>query len=322
VPADRAGEDAILMGDRESSTGRQRMTTDAIERVEVGTGIELAYESFGDPARPLVLLIMGLGTQMLAWNDDFCAGLAAQGLFVVRFDNRDVGLSTHLHDAPNPDVGATFAGDRSTVTYTLSDMAADTIGLIDALGRDRAHLVGASMGGMIAQTVAIEHPERVASLTSIMSTTGDRRVGNATQAAIGVLMAPPAHTREAVIERALAGFRVIGSPGFPLDEEGMRDRAGRAFDRAHDPLGVGRQFVAILASPDRTPALRALRTPTLVIHGREDPLVGLSGGEATAAAIPGAELLVLNGMGHDLPRALWPRIIEPIAALVERAEAG
>jgi pimeloyl-ACP methyl ester carboxylesterase len=297
------------------------MATGSIERADVGRGIELAYETFGDPARPLVLLIMGLGTQMLAWHDDFCAELAARDLFVVRFDNRDVGLSTHLHDAPKPDVAATFAGDLSTVAYTLSDMADDTVGLLDALGRQRAHLVGASMGGMIGQTVAIQHPERVASLTSIMSTTGDRSVGAATQAALGVLLQPPVRTREEAVERAVANYRVIGSPGFPLDEDGLRERAGRAFDRAYDPLGVGRQFAGVLASPDRTPALRELQTPTLVIHGREDPLVRLSGGEATAAAIPGAELLVFDGMGHDLPRPLWPRIIAPIAALVERAEA-
>jgi alpha-beta hydrolase superfamily lysophospholipase len=163
VPADRR---AILRGTGTRRAAGHRMATDAIERVEVGGGIELAYETFGDPGRPLVLLVMGLGTQMLAWQDEFCAGLAARDLFVVRFDNRDVGLSTHLHEAPQPDIGAIFAGDRSTVSYTLSEMAADTVGLVDALGRDRVHLVGASMGGMIAQTVAIEHPERVASLTS------------------------------------------------------------------------------------------------------------------------------------------------------------
>jgi pimeloyl-ACP methyl ester carboxylesterase len=199
-------------------------------------------------------------------------------------------------------------------------MAADAVGLLDALGIESAHVVGASMGGMIAQAVAIEHPERVRSLTSIMSTTGDRRVGDATQEAIGALMAPPARTREEAIERAVAGSRIIGSPGYELDEAAVRDRSGRAFDRAHDPLGVARQFVAVLASPDRTPGLRSLRVPTLVIHGREDPLVRLSGGEATAAAIPGSDLVVIDGMGHDLPRALWPRLTDLIIGLVERVE--
>jgi pimeloyl-ACP methyl ester carboxylesterase len=262
------------------------MAADAVPRARVGD-IEIAYETFGRRTDPPLLLVMGLGTQMLGWPDEFCAGLADRGLFVARFDNRDIGLSTHL---------------------------------LDALGIESAHVVGASMGGMIAQAVAIEHPERVRSLTSIMSTTGDRRVGDATQEAIGALMAPPARTREEAIERAVAGSRIIGSPGYELDEAAVRDRSGRAFDRAHDPLGVARQFVAVLASPDRTPGLRSLRVPTLVIHGREDPLVRLSGGEATAAAIPGSDLVVIDGMGHDLPRALWPRLTDLILGLVERVE--
>jgi pimeloyl-ACP methyl ester carboxylesterase len=295
------------------------MAADAVPRARVGD-IEIAYETFGRRTDPPLLLVMGLGTQMLGWPDEFCAGLADRGLFVVRFDNRDIGLSTHLHDAPKPDVYAVFGGDPSTASYTLSDMAADAVGLLDALGIESAHVVGASMGGMIAQAVAIEHPERVRSLTSIMSTTGDRRVGDATQEAIGALMAPPARTREEAIERAVAGSRIIGSPGYELDEAAVRDRSGRAFDRAHDPLGVARQFVAVLASPDRTPGLRSLRVPTLVIHGREDPLVRLSGGQATAAAIPGSELVVIDGMGHDLPRALWPRLTDLILGLVERVE--
>jgi len=296
------------------------MATDAIERAQIGNGIELAYEAFGDRSDPPVLLVMGFGTQMLGWPDDFCAGLAAQGLFVVRFDNRDVGLSTHLHDAPEPNIAATFAGDTSSASYTMSDMAADAIGLLTALGLDSAHLVGASMGGMIVQAAAIEHPARVRSLTSIMSTTGDRRVGVATREALGALLQPPARTREEAIERAVAAYRVIGSPGFETEEPALRDRAGRSFDRAHDPKGVARQLVAVLASRDRTPGLRGLRMPALVIHGREDPLVGVSGGEATAAAIPAAELLIVDGMGHDLPRALWGEITGRIAALVERAE--
>ena len=292
--------------------------TEDVRRAGVGGGIELAYERFGDPADPPLLLVMGLGTQMLGWPDDFCEGLAARGLSVVRFDNRDIGLSTHLHDAPAPDMAAAMMGDTSAATYTLSDMAGDVAGLLDALGLESAHVVGASMGGMIAQMLAIEHPERVRTLTSIMSTTGDPSVGGPSQAALGVLLAPPARNRAEAIERTVASYRVIGSPGYEMDEPALRERAGRSFDRAFDPAGVGRQLLAVLASGDRTPRLRELRLPALVIHGADDPLVNVSGGRATAAAIPGAELVELDGMGHDLPRALWPRITDRIVALVER----
>ncbi len=295
------------------------MSEAQIQRAKTGD-IELAYETFGDPSDPPVLLVMGLATQMLGWPDDFCKGIADRGHFVVRFDNRDIGLSTHLHDAPQPDVMAAFMGDTSSASYTLSDMARDTVGLLDELGLDSAHFVGASMGGMIAQTVAIEHPQRVRSLTSIMSTTGDRRVGEATQEATAALLAPPARTRDEAIERTVSTYRIIGSPGYEFDEAALRERAGRSFDRAYDPVGVGRQLVAILASGDRTPRLKELRVPTLVIHGANDALVGVSGGRATAAAIPDAELVVIDGMGHDLPASLWSQITERIAALVERAE--
>ena len=293
--------------------------TSQIRRASAGA-VELAYETFGDPADAPVLLVMGLGTQMLAWPDGFCRLLADGGLFVIRFDNRDIGLSTHLHDAPPPDVMAAMTGDTSSASYTLSDMAADTVALLDALGLRSAHVVGLSMGGMIAQTVAIEHPERVLTLTSIMSTTGDPSVGGATQEALGALLAPPASTREEAQERAVAGYRIIGSPGYPLDEEALRERAGTSFDRAHDPAGVGRQLLAILASGDRTPRLGEVGVPTLVIHGERDPLVDVSGGRATAAAIPGAELAVLEGMGHDLPRELLPELVDRIAAHVARVE--
>ena len=282
--------------------------------------VELAYETFGDRDDPPVLLIMGLATQMLGWPDEFCEALAGRGLYVVRFDNRDIGLSTHLHDAPAPDLQAARKGDTSSASYTLSDMAADTAALLDALGIGSAHLVGASMGGMIAQTVAIEHPQRVRSLTSIMSTTGNREVGGASQEALGALLAPPARNREEAVERAIAAFKIIGSPGYTLDEAALRERAGLSFDRAHDPAGVARQLVGILASGDRTPRLRQLDVPALVIHGEADPLIAVSGGRATAEAIPDAELLVIDGMGHDLPRDLWPRITGAIARLVERAE--
>ena len=292
--------------------------TESVRRADVGGGIELAYERFGDAADPPLLLVMGLATQMLGWPEEFCEGLAARGLSVVRFDNRDIGLSTHVHDAPPPDMAAAMMGDTSSASYTLSDMARDAAGLLDALDLGSAHVVGASMGGMIAQTLAIEHQQRVRTLTSIMSTTGDPSVGGASQEALGVLLAPPARDRAEAIERTVSTYRVIGSPAYELDEPALRDRAGRAFDRSYDPAGVGRQLLAILASGDRTPRLRELRLPALVIHGVDDPLVRVSGGRATAAAIPGAELVELDGMGHDLPRALWPRITDRIVAMVER----
>jgi pimeloyl-ACP methyl ester carboxylesterase len=296
------------------------MTTESgIQRARVGE-VELAYETFGDPGDPPLLLVMGLATQMIGWPDEFCAGLADRGLFVVRFDNRDIGLSTHLDDRGAPDILAILGGDRSTVAYPLADLADDTAGLLEALHLDSAHVVGASMGGMVAQLVAIRHPDRVRSLTSIMSTTGDPAVGMPAEAAMGVLLAPPATDRESAIQRAVDTYRVIGSPGFEFDEQALRDRAALSYDRRYNPAGVARQLAAILATADRTGDLGALDVPTLVIHGEHDSLVNVSGGRATAAAIPGAELLVVDGMGHDLPRAVWPEITDRIAALVERAE--
>ncbi len=285
------------------------------------SGIDVAYERFGDLEAPPVLLVMGLGTQMLGWHQEFCAQLVGRGLQVIRFDNRDVGLSTHFSAAPAPDVMAALSGDPSSASYTLSDMAADSVGLLDALSLDSAHIVGASMGGMIAQTIAIEHPNRIRSLTSIMSTTGNSAVGQASQQAIGALLSPPALDRQEAVDRTVSIFRIIGSPGFDLDEAELREQAGLSYDRADDPLGVARQLLAIIASGDRTERLRSISVPTLVIHGAGDPLVDVSGGRATAAAVPGAELDVIEGMGHDLPRALWPEITERIAALVQRAQA-
>ncbi len=284
--------------------------------------IELAYETFGSPEDTPLLLVMGLATQMIGWHDEFCRQLAERGLYVVRFDNRDIGLSTHLHGAGAPDVLAVMGGDTSGVAYRLADMADDTAGLLDALGIDSAHVVGASMGGMIAQTLAIRHTDRVRSLTSIMSTTGDPAVGAPAQAALGVLLAPPATDRDSAVQRAVDTYRVIGSPGFEFDEHGLRERAGLSFDRAHDPAGVARQLAAILASPDRTADLARVAVPTLVVHGEHDALVDVSGGRATAAAIPGAELLVVDGMGHDLPREVWPQLVDRIAALVDRVECA
>jgi pimeloyl-ACP methyl ester carboxylesterase len=283
--------------------------------------IDVAYETFGDRAAPPVLLIMGGGAQMINWPEGFCAELVDRGLHVIRFDSRDTGRSTHFADAPMPDVQAALAGDLSSVSYTLSDMAADTVGLLDVLGLDSAHLVGASLGGMVAQTVAIEYPDRVRSLTSMFSTTGERAVGQTDFAALGPIGAPP-EDRQGFIEWQVRAMRAVGSPGFPFDEEAVADRAGRAYDRGHDPLGMLRQAVAVVASGDRTDHLRALQVPTLVLHGTDDKMIDLSGGRATAAAIPGAKLVTVDGMGHNLPRQLWGKLAGHIAELVQRAEAS
>ena len=277
-------------------------------------GIDLWYETTGDPAGPPLLLVMGLGEQLIAWPDGFCDALAARGFHVIRFDNRDIGRSTWLDDLGDPDVLALFGGDLSTARYRLADMAADTAGLIEALGLGRAHLVGVSMGGMIAQQLAVDRPDLVAGLTSIMSTTGDPAVGQSTLGNPAELMPVPGATREAAIAADVALFRTIGSPGFELDEAELARRAAAKFDRGHHPAGVARQFAAIVASPDRTAGLRALEVPTVVIHGDADRMIDVTGGRATADAIPGAELMVIPGMGHDLPEATWNRIADAIAA--------
>jgi len=294
------------------------MQSSGIQRAQVGD-LEIAYETFGDAGDPPILLVMGLATQMIGWPDEFCAGLADRGYFVVRFDNRDIGLSTHLDSAGAPDILTVLGGDASSVPYGLADLADDTVGLLDALGLDSVHLIGASMGGMIAQLVALQHPARVRSLTSIMSTTGDPSVGRPSEAALALLVAPAARDRDAAVQRVIDTYRVVGSPGFEFDESALRERAGLSFDRAYDPAGVARQLAAVLTTPDRTRALKGISVPTLVIHGSDDALVDVSGGRATAAAVPGAELLVVDGMGHDLPRAMWPEITDRITALIERA---
>jgi pimeloyl-ACP methyl ester carboxylesterase len=297
------------------------MQSSGVQQARVGD-LEIAYETFGEPDDTPVLLVMGLATQMVGWPDDFCRGLAERGLFVVRFDNRDIGLSTHLDDAGAPDIMTVLGGDHSSVPYGLADLADDTVGLLDALGLGSAHVVGASMGGMIAQLVALRHPARVRSLTSIMSTTGDPAVGAPAEAAMAVLLAPPASDREGAVQRAVDTYRVIGSLGFEFDETGLRERAGLSFDRAYDPAGVARQLAAILTTADRTPDLARITAPTLVIHGAHDALMNVSGGRATAAAIPDAELLVVDGMGHDLPREVWPELLDRITALIGRAEGA
>lgn len=277
-------------------------------------GIELEYDTFGSAGDPPLLLVMGLGAQLTAWPEDFCRQLADRGHLVIRYDNRDVGLSTKITDGPEPDVLAAMAGDVSSAGYTLEDMADDAAALLDALGIDRAHVVGASMGGMIAQTIAIRHPERVRSLCSIMSTTGAPEGLVPTPEALAVLLQPPATNREEAIERSVESSKVIGSTGFPLDEAQLRTRAAAAYDRCYEPMGVVRQLLAIQASGDRTAALQQLDVPTVVIHGSVDPLVPPLGGELTAKAIPGAQHVVIDGMGHDLPEGAWPVIVDAIVA--------
>lgn len=285
-------------------------------------GIDLYYETFGEPTDPPILLVMGLGAQLILWEEGFCRGLVDRGFFVVRYDNRDVGLSTKIEGGPPPDVQKALAGDFSTASYTLWDMADDAVGLLDALGIARAHVVGASMGGMIVQCMAIRHGSRVRSMTSIMSTTGNPAVGQPQPEAMAALLAPPPESREAAIEQGLKTWKIIGSPGYPPDEAELRARLAADYDRCFYPEGTARQLVAILATGDRTEGLRGVRVPTLVIHGEADPLVTLSGGQATAEAVPGARLLTFPGMGHDLPKQLWPQFAEALAELAREADGG
>lgn len=289
------------------------------ERLVPVNGIEIAYQEIGDPDGEPLLLIMGLAVQMIGWDEEFCAMLAERGFRVIRFDNRDIGHSTLLDEAGVANRLDALFGRRSTAPYLLRDMAADTEGLMDHLGIDSAHLVGASMGGMIAQTIAIHQPQRVRSLVSMMSTTGNRRLGMPSWRAFGVLMASQPQQREAAIERAVHTFKTIGSPAYPMDEERFREIAARSYDRSHSRAGVARQLHAITASGDRTSELRKLRMPVTVIHGSADLLIRPAAGRATAKAIPGADLCIIDGMGHDLPRALWPTLVDQIAATAARA---
>ena len=288
-------------------------------RADVSRGIQLEYEVFGDAGAPTLVLVMGFAAQMILWHVDFCRQLAERGFRVVRFDNRDVGLSTKL--SGTPDFMQAMTGNRSAAIYALEDMADDVSGLIEALGVPAVHLVGASMGGFIVQETAIRHPQQVLSLASIMSSTGDRTVGAPRPEVVSVFLMPPPTTRDDAIARGLTLWRTIGSPGFPFDEEAIRARAAAAWDRNHDPAGIARQAAALFTQRDRTADLGRLKVPAVVIHGIDDPLVTLSGGQATAKAIPGARLVTIPGMGHDLPVPAWPTILDAIVDNTRRAGA-
>ena len=282
------------------------------EFCDVGRGVTLCYEGFGDPDDTPILLIMGLATQMIAWHEDFCRQLAERDFYVVRFDNRDIGRSTHFDFSP-PSVGQMLRRRVGSEQYTLSDMAEDTGELLRRLEIAPAHVVGASMGGMIGQMLAAEHPGLVRSLTSIMSTTGNRWQGQPAPSVYPYLLRPPPRDRDGYIERSAEIFGLVGSTGFPRDEQYIRERAGRAYDRGFDVRAGGRQLGAIVASGDRTRKLAEIKAPTLVIHGTVDKMIRPSGGRATARGIPGARLMMIEGMGHDLPRGVWRQIIDAVA---------
>ena len=282
-------------------------------------GITLEYETHGDPANPPLLLIMGLGAQLTLWPIELVEALVARGYFVIRHDNRDIGLSTKFTEAGVPDMAsvvmALMAGKNPAVPYTLSDMAGDAIAVLDAVGVAKAHIVGASMGGMIAQLVAVEHPERVLSLTSIMSSTGNPLLPPAKPEAMAALTAPMAPDADlmAILERGAMVSKAIGSPGYPADPERLRANVERDYNRSFHPTGAMRQMAAIVADGDRRARLKTVTAPTLVIHGADDPLVPVEGGRDTASAIAGATILEVPGMGHDLPLALVETIADAIA---------
>ncbi|HLZ94114.1 MAG TPA: alpha/beta hydrolase [Candidatus Dormibacteraeota bacterium] len=280
--------------------------------------LDVEYEEMGVPAAAPMLLIMGLGAQLKTWDDGFVEALAARGFRVIRYDNRDSGLSTKMEAAGPPDVMGAIAGDAKPA-YTLDDMADDAVGVLDALGIRAAHVVGASMGGFIAQLVAINHPDRVLSLTSIMSGPGGEDTVPPTPEAGAVLVITPGATREEQLEQGVMIRRVHVGDGNPFDEAAERLKAERLHDRSYYPVGTGRQLVAILAAKSRLPALAGVRVPTLVVHGLDDPLIPIENGRRVAAAVPGARMIELDGTGHDLPRRHWQRVADAIAETARQA---
>ena len=282
-------------------------------------GIQIEYETFGNPSSRPLLLICGLGNQMIIWDEALCRDLVTRGHYVIRFDNRDAGLSTKFDEAGVPNILEAFAkimkGEKISSPYTLDDMADDAVGLLDALEIQKAHICGMSMGGAIAQTIAIRHPSRVQSLNLIYSTTGNPELPRPKPEVMILLSTRPPMEREAYVEHMLVVFKTIAGTAFPVDEEWLRKKRAECYDRSFCPQGVGRQLIAILAHGNRYPALTRVNVPTLVIHGTEDPLVPMEGGKDTAKAIKGAQLILIEGMGHDIPHGgAWPRIVEEISA--------
>lgn len=286
--------------------------------------VVIEYDHFGDPSSEPLLLIMGLGTQMIGWDPEFCEMLVEKGFYVIRFDNRDVGLSTKFDDAGIPNImkmiQKRLRGKKVESPYSLEDMADDAMGVLDTLGIEKAHICGASMGGMIAQVITLRYPERVLSLTSIMSTTGNPELPQAKPKAMKVLSTPPPTNKEDYIEYSLKNWKVLQGSGFPPDEERIRKRAADAFDRCFYPQGTARQLAAIFANGNRKQKLKEVEVPTLIIHGTDDPLVPFEGGKDTAEAIPGAELILIEGMGHYLPPGAWERIVNAISKNASKAK--
>ena len=289
-------------------------------------GIRIEYETFGEPSSPALLLIAGIGGQMIGWDEELCKSWAAKGLYVIRFDNRDVGLSTKLDAAGVPDATAVMTaimnGEKADVPYTLDDMADDAVGLLDALKIEKAHICGISMGGMIAQTIAYRHPSRVRSMTQVYSTTGNPELPKPKPEVMALLLTPPPAEREPYIDYMMKLYRTIVGPGFPFDEDWHGKLAGRSYDRALYGPGKARQYLAILAHGNRKPFLASITAPTLVIHGADDPLVPVAAGRDSAEAIPGAELMIIEGMGHDMPHGgAWSLIVEAVVSHARKADS-
>jgi len=276
-------------------------------------GIQIEYDTFGDASFPALLLIMGGGSQMIFWEVEFCELLAKRGHFVIRFDNRDVGLSTKFEEAGIPDMMAAMEGKPVDLAYSLDDMADDALGLLDALGIGKAHICGASVGGMIAQVISYRYPERVLSLTSIMSSTGNPQLPQIKADVLAAVYKPAPEGREAYIEHSVNLWRTLWSPGFPFDEKRLRKVMAESYDRSYYPQGMARQSAAVIAHGYRRSSLASIKVPTLVIHGDEDPFMSVEGGKETAQLIPGAELLIINGMGHDMPKEAWSEIVDAIS---------